>query len=77
MKDNLLVFRITSNRFLRSMVRLVVGSLLEVGKGKISIEDFRKIIESKDRMKSGKAVAASGLYLVDVLYPDGILKVMH
>jgi tRNA pseudouridine38-40 synthase len=73
-KDELLVFNISANRFVRSMVRLIVGTLLEVGRGKISIEEFREIIESKDRKKSKASVPACGLYLTDVVYPDGVLK---
>lgn len=72
-KDNLLIFRITSNRFVRSMVRLIVGTMLDVGRKKIGLDEFRKIIENKDRTKAGKAVLASGLYLVDVQYPKGVL----
>lgn len=69
-----LVFHITANRFLRGMVRLVVGSLLLVGHDKMSIGEFREMIESKDRKKAGGAAPAQGLYLSDVRYPDGLLK---
>lgn len=73
-KDELLVFRITANRFVRSMVRLIVGTLLDVGRHKLDLAQFRAIIESKDRTKSSILVHACGLYLTDVVYPDGILK---
>ncbi len=63
-----LIFSITANRFLRNMVRAVVGTLLEVGKGKLEVEDVRKVIESKDRSKAGFSVPAHGLYLEDVSY---------
>lgn len=67
-----LVFHITANRFLRGMVRAVVGTLLDVGTGKITVEDFRKIIQSRDRRRAGANVPAHGLYLVSVKYPASI-----
>ncbi|WP_313807877.1 tRNA pseudouridine(38-40) synthase TruA [Flavobacterium sp.] len=66
---NRLVFTISADRFLRNMVRAIVGTLIGVGLGKISLEDFRKIIESKDRGKAGFSVPAHGLYLTKVNYP--------
>lgn len=67
-----LIFVIQADRFLRNMVRAIVGTLLEAGKGKITIEDFRKIIESKDRGAAGASAPAQGLFLVDIGYPDWI-----
>jgi tRNA pseudouridine38-40 synthase len=67
-EDGLLVFTITANRFLRGMVRAIVGTLLEVGKGKMSIEEFEDVILSKDRKKAGSSVSANGLYLAKVEY---------
>lgn len=67
-----LFFHITANRFLRGMVRSVVGTLLDVGSGKISITDFEKIIQSRDRRKAGQNVPPYGLYLTKVKYPPGI-----
>jgi tRNA pseudouridine38-40 synthase len=64
-----LVFQISADRFLRTMVRTIVGTLLEVGEGKISVEDFKKIIEGKSRREAGIAVPPHGLYLTDVKYP--------
>jgi tRNA pseudouridine38-40 synthase len=64
-----LMFRISADRFLRSMVRTIVGTLLDVGEGKISEDDFKKIIEGKSRREAGTAVPAHGLYLTDVKYP--------
>lgn len=64
------VFTIQADRFLRNMVRAIVGTLIEVGKGKRSIEDFRTIIEMKDRCLAGSSVPGSGLSLVDVVYPQ-------
>lgn len=65
----ILVFHITANRFLRGMVRALVGTLLEVGLGKISLADLEKIIVSKDRSKASSAVPAEGLFLTQVKYP--------
>jgi tRNA pseudouridine38-40 synthase len=70
-KDEL-IFTIKANRFLRNMVRSIVGTLLEVGRGKISIADFRAVIESKNRCKAGASVSAEGLFLVKVEYPETI-----
>ncbi len=56
------------------MVRAIVGTLLEVGRGKIDTEDFRKIIEAKNRCKAGVSVPACGLYLVDIQYPDSVFR---
>jgi tRNA pseudouridine38-40 synthase len=67
-----LVFTITANRFLRGMVRAVVGTLLDVGTGKISVNDFQHIIISKDRKNAGTNVDPHGLYLVRVKYPKSI-----
>jgi len=64
-------FDITANRFLRGMVRAIVGTMLEVGAGKLSEADFTNILESKDRTKAGFSVPAQGLFLSKVLYPDG------
>ncbi len=67
------IFRIEADRFLRNMVRAIVGTLIDVGKGKISIQQFQKIIEAKNRCKAGISVPAKGLYLVKVSYPKNIL----
>jgi tRNA pseudouridine38-40 synthase len=71
-KGDLLVFTIVANRFLRGMVRSIVGSLLDVGTRKTSINEFQKIIKSKDRKKAGMNVPPEGLYLIDVKYPKRI-----
>ena len=65
-------FIITADRFLRNMVRSIVGTLLDVGTNKISLEDFRQIIKSKDRSKAGASVPAKGLYLTEIKYPNTI-----
>ncbi len=61
-------FTITANRFLRNMVRAIVGTLVEVGRGRLSPEDVRRIIETKDRCSAGESVPAKGLFLVDIKY---------
>ncbi|MFM8912662.1 MAG: tRNA pseudouridine(38-40) synthase TruA [Flammeovirgaceae bacterium] len=71
---DLLVFHITANRFLRGMVRAIVGTLLDVGSGKISVEELKKIIKSKDRKKAGMNVPPEGLYLTNVKYPKKIFS---
>ena len=68
MENDQLVFTITANRFLRNMVRAIVGTLLELGKEKISLEKFQDIINQKDRSKAGKSVPAHALFLENVRY---------
>lgn len=68
----LLVFRITSNRFLRNMVRAIVGTLMEIGQGKREVEDFRRIIKSGDRTQAGPSAKAEGLRLTRIQYPKHI-----
>ena len=67
--ENQLVFTITADRFLRNMVRAIVGTLLEIGKGKLKPEDMKAIIEAKDRSKAGFSAPAHGLFLEEVRYP--------
>jgi tRNA pseudouridine38-40 synthase len=67
-----LIFTISANRFLRNMVRAIVGTLLELGRGRINLDDFRRIIESKNRSAAGGSVPARGLYLVDIEYPGDV-----
>ncbi|PQB03785.1 tRNA pseudouridine(38-40) synthase TruA [Aureitalea marina] len=66
------VFTIAADRFLRNMVRAVVGTLLEVGLGKMDMDQFRQVLLSKDRSKAGASAPAHGLYLVHVNYPENI-----
>ncbi len=70
-KDKL-IFTITADRFLRNMVRAIVGTLLEVGQGKCSVADVKGIIKSRDRSRAGASVPAKGLYLTRVRYPDSL-----
>jgi tRNA pseudouridine38-40 synthase len=65
-----LIFHVTANRFLRGMVRALVGTLLEVGSDKMSPDEFEKIIVAKDRQKAGRAVPPQGLFLTKVDYPE-------
>lgn len=68
-------FHIKANRFLRNMVRAIVGTLLEVGRGKMSIEQFRQVIESKNRSAAGFSVPGHALSLVAVEFPDTIFDI--
>ena len=66
--DNQWRFTITANRFLRNMVRAIVGTLVEVGRGRMTIEQLRHVIEAKDRCRAGDSVPGNALFLVEVLY---------
>jgi tRNA pseudouridine38-40 synthase len=68
-KDHQLIYTVSANRFLRNMVRALVGTQLDVGRGYINIEDYKKIIESKKRTNAGKSIAAKGLFLHKIEYP--------
>lgn len=70
--EDRLVFTITADRFLRNMVRSVVGTLLEVGMNKLSIDEFVKIIEEKNRCSAGVSMPAAGLFLEQIKYPPQI-----
>jgi tRNA pseudouridine38-40 synthase len=69
-EEKQIVFTIKADRFLRNMVRAIVGTLLEVGKGKLTTEQFCEIIEKKDRGAAGASAPAQGLFLVDIEYPE-------
>ncbi len=71
-RDTSLIFHITANRFLRGMVRAITGTLLDVGLGRTSQQDFARIIEAKDRKGAGRSVPALGLILTAVRYPEDI-----
>lgn len=72
---NKLVFTITADRFLRNMVRAIVGTMINIGTGKISLQDFEKIIDSKDRSNAGFSVPAHGLYLTKIEYKFEALRI--
>ncbi len=67
-KNSALIFTISADRFLRNMVRAIVGTLINVGLHKITIADFNSIMESKNRSKAGFSVPAHGLYLTNIQY---------
>lgn len=73
-QDEVLVFKITADRFLRNMVRAIVGTLLDVGYNKLTLEDLKNIINSKNRSKAGASVPAKGLFLTKIAYPDTIFS---
>jgi tRNA pseudouridine38-40 synthase len=67
-------FEIKADRFLRNMVRSIVGTLLEVGKGKIKTEEFQAIVDARDRGRAGQSAPAQGLFLVDIGYDPPVFK---
>ncbi|WP_202923778.1 tRNA pseudouridine(38-40) synthase TruA [Pontibacter fetidus] len=73
-KGHELIFTIRANRFLRGMVRLIVGALADVGRGKLTIADFENIIASQDRSQASGAAPSEGLYLAKVEYPEHLFQ---
>lgn len=71
-QGHILIFTIVANRFLRNMVRAVVGTLTDVGRGKMSIEEFKQIANSLDRKEAGESAPAEGLFLNRIEYPKEI-----
>lgn len=71
-EEHMLIFTIRANRFLRNMVRAIMGTLLDVGREKISIEQFCQIIEACDRGKAGSSADSRGLFLTNITYPNTI-----
>ena len=67
-------FTITADRFLRNMVRAIVGTLLDVGRGVLTLEQFREIIEKKDRCSAGMSVPGNALFLADITYPEDLFE---
>jgi len=70
--DGKLIFTIKADRFLRNMVRAIVGTMIETGTGRMSLKKFEEVILAKDRCRAGKSAPARGLFLVDIEYPDEI-----
>lgn len=70
--QNELILTIKADRFLRNMVRAIVGTMINIGLGKISIDDLHSIIKSRSRSEAGYSVPAHGLYLVEIIYPNDI-----
>ncbi|MBC7390521.1 MAG: tRNA pseudouridine(38-40) synthase TruA [Opitutaceae bacterium] len=73
--DEILLFTIKANRFLRGMVRTIVGTLIDVGLNKINARDFENVILKKDRKLAGQSVSADGLYLFHVEYPESVYHI--
>jgi tRNA pseudouridine38-40 synthase len=71
-KDNVLVFTIRADRFLRNMVRAIVGTIIRTGSGKLSLEEFKAITEAGNRGRAGQSAPARGLFLAGIEYPPGI-----
>ena len=71
-RNHMLIFTISANRFLRNMVRAIVGTLIEIGEHKLDLEDLKKIIKNENRSEAGYSVPAHGLYLTKVEYPTTI-----
>jgi tRNA pseudouridine38-40 synthase len=71
-EDNRLVFTIVADRFLRNMVRAIVGTLVDIGFGKMNHEEFENIIVARDRCRAGTSAPAKGLFLADIEYPQEI-----
>ena len=71
-KENIIIFKIKANRFLRNMVRAIMGTIVDIGLEKISLEELRTILESKDRSKAGPSMPAHALFLTKVEYPSNI-----
>lgn len=69
--NNRVIFYVTSNRFLRGMVRGLVGTMIRVGRGKLSIDDFKELLNSNEPHKTDFSAPAQGLSLIEVRYPDG------
>jgi len=72
MENSQLIFTIKADRFLRNMVRAIVGTLLDVGYKKTSLDEFHEILKSKNRSKAGASAPSKGLYLTRVVYPEDI-----
>lgn len=72
LENDQLVFYVRANRFLRGMVRALVGTLIDVGQGKLTVDEFVNVIKAKDRRVAGRAVPAHGLFLTEVKYPEEI-----
>ena len=74
-EQDILLFTIKANRFLRGMVRTIVGTLIDVGLNKTNLQDFENIILKRDRKLAGQSVSADGLYLFKVEYPESVYKI--
>ncbi len=68
------VFTVKADRFLRNMVRAIVGTLLEVGRGRLTVDGLRQVIEAKDRCRAGVSVPGHALFLEEITYPENIFE---
>lgn len=73
-EGNKLVFTIRADRFLRNMVRAIVGTMIDAGRGRITPEDFERILASRNRSSAGMSAPARGLFLTDIEYPEDIFE---
>lgn len=71
-RENIVIFTIKADRFLRNMVRAITGTMIDIGRGRTSLNRFEEIIKSKNRGNAGKSAPASGLFLEDIGYPPEI-----
>jgi tRNA pseudouridine38-40 synthase len=71
-EGDILRFTIRADRFLRNMVRAIVGTLVDVGRGRYTVDEFRSIVEARDLSRSSAGAPAQGLFLSDVVYPKDI-----
>ena len=71
--ESVIIFKIRADRFLRNMIRAIVGTLVDVGRGRYSVEEFEQIIRSRDLSRSSAGAPAQGLFLSDVVYEDNIV----
>ncbi|WP_321286076.1 tRNA pseudouridine(38-40) synthase TruA [uncultured Sunxiuqinia sp.] len=76
-KGNQLIFTIKADRFLRNMVRAIVGTMIQVGQGKMTIQDFKRAIELKDRGAAGVSAPPQGLFLSNIAYPESVFQRME
>jgi len=74
-KEDMLEFKIKADRFLRNMVRAITGTMVDIGQGKNTVEDFRAIIEAKDRTLAGQSAPAQGLFLAGIEYPGEVFNI--
>ena len=73
-EGNALIYTVSSDRFLRNMVRAIVGTLIDVGRGKLTPDEFRRVVESGNRSAAGTSAPPQGLFLTDVRYPEDIFE---
>lgn len=75
-ENDIIFFEISADRFLRNMVRSIVGTMIDIGRGKTTLQGLREIIEAKNRSRAGTSVPAKGLFLFDIRYPEEIDRLL-